>query len=355
MTDEFHVHRFFEGREWANRASCGESRSMPSRTVTARLAAEVATWQADGLLDHATATTLKQRWTQPGFNKLMLVKYLGLVGGLFLACGFLGFIMTVADSEIFAAMLAGGASVGLFKVGLRFSEDATGRYPYSSKVLLALAILSMNIALGLLAETLQLKANEGIEFMVIGLITIPVSTYVAYRYCNVFVLVLAVWQFFHWVGSAAGMAGRSSYVISIQQPLIMAAVAACVVGASLRWVNSTRQGRERFPQVYQAIGLVFLNLSMLILTLHLRDMWVFFMILFTAVGVGQIVLGARLKNGLVLGFGVTSVAVNLFTRYYEAAWGKLDVGAFFLIGGVLLLANAASCEWSLRRRPGSTT
>ena len=41
---------------------------MPNRTVTARLAADVATWQADGLLDNGTAASLKKRWTQPDFN-----------------------------------------------------------------------------------------------------------------------------------------------------------------------------------------------------------------------------------------------------------------------------------------------
>jgi uncharacterized membrane protein len=56
-----------------------------------------------------------------------------------------------------------------------------------------------------------------------------------------------------------------------------------------------------------------------------------------AVALLQILLGAAQKSAVILGFGVTSLLVNLYTRYFESFWDSLEKGLFFLVGGVLLL------------------
>ena len=69
----------------------------------------------------------------------------------------------------------------------------------------------------------------------------------------------------------------------------------------------------------------------------------------TAASVGQIVLGARLHNGLFTGFGVTAFAVNLYTRYFERFWEHTPLGMFFIGGGLSLFAAGLGCEMLLKR------
>ena len=51
-----------------------------------------------------------------------------------------------------------------------------------------------------------------------------------------------------------------------------------------------------------------------------------------------------------LGFGVTTLAIDLFTRYYEGFWEKLDKGFFFLWGGVVLLGLGHGLERLLSQK-----
>lgn len=60
--------------------------------------------------------------------------------------------------------------------------------------------------------------------------------------------------------------------------------------------------------------------------------------LFTMACVGQILAADQLQNGLLRGFGVTFLCINIFTRYHEFFWKYMDAGAFLLAGGAGLLA-----------------
>ena len=44
--------------------------------------------------------------------------------------------------------------------------------------------------------------------------------------------------------------------------------------------------------------------------------------------------------------------MNIFTRYFEAAWEELDAGVFFLVAGAVLFGSALVCERYLRRASG---
>jgi hypothetical protein len=322
---------------------------MPTRRVKEQLAQDVASWQADGLISASEAATLNARWHAPGFGLGMLVKYVGIVGGVLVGLGILSMFAALAESEFFAALVAGGLSIGLFRVGLHLSVDPEDRYPHSSKVILAVAVLALGGAAALL---MHFAGFDPLTMTIlVGAVAIPITVFLAYRYRNIFLLILALLQFFHWVGSFTTMLGRSSYAIQVQDPVLMAVAAALVVGVGVYHERALTEHTGRFYYAYQALGLVYFNLSLLILTVF-SAATVVYIGGFGLAGLGQIMLGARLKNGLVLGFGVTAVAVNIFTRYFEAAWAELDAGVFFLIAGTALFGSALVCERYLRRASG---
>jgi uncharacterized membrane protein len=143
------------------------------------------------------------------------------------------------------------------------------------------------------------------------------------------------------------MLGRSSYDFEVQEPRIMAPVAACVFVFGLR-----QNGPGRFPIVYQTIALIYFNLSLLILSIYPRSTVLPYILVFSAAALAQIGLGARLKSALVMGFGVTALAVDLFTRFFERMWDRVSQGMFFLAGGLLLMAFGALVERAYRRWAG---
>ncbi len=321
---------------------------MPSTAVKERLAQDLALWQVDGVIDEATRRTLAERYRAPGFGLTTLVKYLGVAGGLLAGFGVLGTIAAMTGSALFGSVLALGVASFFLWAGLRLSLDPQARYVQSSKVVLALGVISLVGSLAALATAFGV--GSGPATFLVGTVVMPVAVALAYRFQNGFLLLLSVMGFFHWVGSWNAMLGRNGYGVEVQDPRVMAVVAAAVVAFGVVHEQRWQSRGLRFHQVYQTLGLVYLNLSLLMLSIE-RDDAVLWVVVLAVAAVGQLVLGARLGSGLLMGFGVTSMAVNLFTRYFERFWNRLEAGAFFLLGGLLLFGLGLGLEWLARRLP----
>ena len=325
---------------------------MASAEVKERLAADVALWQADGLISAETCAVLKARYETPGFGVVTFIKYLGICGGVFAAFGLMGLVGAMAGSEVVGGLMAGGVGAGLIAGGLKLAADARGRYRFSSRAVLTLGVLGFTAAVALLVHALS---NDSRAVLVIsGALSLGLTFFLAYRHHNGFLLVLGVLGFFHWVGSWEEMVGRSTYDIDIEDPRAMALVALGVIGVGVYHQKFLAERTLRFNQVYEALGLSYLNLSLLILSIfpgrHASDgaalPWI---VLLTLAAIAQIIAGARLHDGLFTGFGVTFLAIDLFTRFGERFWAPLGAGSCFLLGGALLLGSGIALELVLKR------
>jgi hypothetical protein len=315
---------------------------MPSSEVKQRLAEDVALWQADGIIDADTREKLQARYDTPGFGLMTAMKYLGITGGMFAAMGLLGAVAAIAESEVLAGGMLAAVSGILAWGGLRLGRDPRGRYLHSSKVVLMLGVVGWALAVAVEAHAMHMETGS-IAF-VVGLGVVPLAFLIAYRERNGFLLLLAVLGVFHWVGSWTRMFGRSTYAMEIDEPRVMAPVAVAVFLFGV-W----QKGPGRFPTVYQAVALVYFNMSLLILSIYPHATALPYIALFSLMALAQILLGARLKSPMVMGFGVTALAVDLFTRFFENMWDHMSQGLFFVVGGVLMMAFGAAVERAYRR------
>jgi uncharacterized membrane protein len=317
---------------------------MLSSEAKQRLAGDVAHWLTDGVIDAATLKTLQERYDTPGFGLLTAVKYLGISGGVLALFGLLGLVTSLSNSEVIACAVLGAASAALVWAGVTLGRDARARYTYSSRVVLALGVVGWAVAVGIGGDAAGLD-DAGIA-LVVGAGVVPAAVWLAYREQNGLLLLLGVLALFHWVGSWSRMAGRGSYEFAIDEPRLMAPAALAVFLFGL-WHE--RRGRPpRFHLVYQTVALIYFNLSLLMISIWPRDAQAIGIGIFSVAALGQIVLGARLKSPLVMGFGVTALALDLFTRYFERMWDRLSQGLFFVVGGLLLMLFAATVERAWR-------
>jgi len=185
----------------------------------------------------------------------------------------------------------------------------------------------------------------------IGWLILPALVFVAYRFKITFLLVLALIEFFHWVGSWTSMWGRGTYVLEVQDPRLMSAAALAVIGIGVWHEQALADRTGRFFAAYESLGLVYLDLSLLILSIDGPSTagWV---LLFTAATLGEILAGAMLRNPLLLGFGVTFLCIDGFTRFYETFWNSWEKATFFLAIGLLTFGCGAACELALRSARG---
>ncbi len=319
---------------------------MTSRAVRSRLVEDVALWQADGLIPEDTARRLRERYEVAGSGLATAARTLGIAGAIVAGFGILGALAAMSGSLALAALELVGVAVAFLAWGLRMARDPRGRFVQSARAVLAIGVFALAGAGASAAGAAD--AGQGPMVLLAGLASVPVAFALAYRFRIGFLLVVALLGLFHWIGSWHSMVGRSTYAFEIQDPRLMALAALAAVGAGLLQRRGKLPGPTGFDAVWLSVGLLYLDLSLLLLTLDSRDPLPWVLAAF-ATAILQIVAGAREKSALLLGFGVTAFGVNLFTRYFERFWDGLDKGVFFVVGGLLLLGFGAGCERLLRR------
>src|SRR5262249_16079053 len=206
-----------------------------------RLLRDIALWQADGLISPQTAATLRDRYGLSRFGLGQVLRYLGIAGLIFIVCGILGLIGAIAASPILGSVLLMAVGAGFGAAGIVYSRDRLGRYRWSSQMATTLAVMLgsgvvVMLVRGAIGIVLVSFGVDGHRLVFIGgWIVLPLILVLAYRSHITFLLVLALVEFFHWIGSWTTMWGRSTYVLEIQDPKLMAVAAS--VGVGLRVVR----------------------------------------------------------------------------------------------------------------------
>lgn len=320
---------------------------MTARAVKNALADEVSDWFSDGVIERTTLDTLRERYQADEFGWIGIIRYLGIVGGLIAFFGMIGMIAAMSDSEIISGIMTATVGGGLTWWGIRMAGDLRERYATSSKVVLVLGAVLWTLGIELFAKALD--APDDVLVMIAGT-SIPIFGVLAYRYRNTMLLFLSVAGMFHWAGAWDAMVGRSSYAFRIQDPRAMCVVALLAFGVGVYHELRLSDRTGGFHKVWESLGLLYLNVSLLILSIWLNepDDALIWSLALAAASIGQILVGARLHNGLVRGFGVVFFAIGVFTRYHEVYWGTLELGSYLLWGGLVLLALGGCMECVVR-------
>ena len=325
---------------------------MATRRTKEFLHTEAAAWLADGIIEQAAYDTLRERYSFTEFGFAGVLRYIGIIGGLLALFGLMGAIAAMSGSAFFGALLTGGIGFAAVKWGLRLAEDLQERYSTSSKIIVTLGVYLFGGAVGILCGSMGI--NGGAAMNAALTVCLPVAFYLAYQSRNAYLLLLAVLTLFHWIGSWDSMLGRSTYAFGVQDPRLMWPAALAAVGVGVYHELHLYPGTGRFYKVWQTVGLIYFNMSLLIMSSfsgkdgYPAD-WV---ILFTAGCVAQIIAADRLQNGLIRGFGVTFLCINIFTRYHELFWKSMQAGTFLLAGGVGLLAFSGALHYYLKYAAG---
>ncbi len=332
---------------------------MAGKKVKLALAKDLSLWQMEGEIEQETYDILAKRYHVDEFNLNETLKYLGVLGSGLAIIGLLGFVSVATGSRFLSLLLLLGLSYTCFFYGAKWRQDPTNQYPHTTRLALSMSVFLLGSSLGLLGTILQIQWAFG--WLVLSGIWIGLAVAMAYYSQATFLLVLANLLLFHWVGSWTSMFGRGSYVFSVQDPLIMTLAAAGIIYIGQLHREWDRPHAESFARAYQAIGLVYLNMSLLILSIFAPYVMkklsypsifgnkVLFIVVAMGAALLQIVLGSRLHRKIFTGFGVTFFAIHMFTRFHELMWDRVHKGLFFLIGGAMLLALSVGLERKLRQ------
>ncbi len=309
-------------------------------------------WAHRGLLDDATATRLAAQYRDDEGGRRSLTRWLATLALLLLLSSGLGVVGLLLD-EIptwLVALLLGALAFGCVVQGGRMATAVERRRPWSGAVLLTSGLGLSHGALLMLYEAAGGDIGDRVA-MWLMLLVAGLALAAAYHYRLRWPLILGLVYLFHGAGSGHAYVGGGGYLADIADERSMALLAALCAGFGLFHEGRLESGPLRrhlgFGHCYVLFGLLYLNLSTWFLSLQPGGLtWV---LLFTGVGIGQLVVGAALKDARFTGFGIVFLAIDLYTRLFEQFWDRLSAGTFLLVAGLLGLALGIAFEWRARR------
>lgn len=166
-----------------------------------------------------------------------------------------------------------------------------------------------------------------------------------------------------WFGAETGYeSGWGAYYLGMAYPMRFVFFGFALTLASLLMKNRPRI-RFLFPAT-RVIGLLYLFIALWILSIWGNhqgyDDWhraaqyelLHWAILFGAASGVCIYLGLRHDDGVLRGFGLTFLFINLYTRFFEYCWNGLHKGVFFAVLAVSFwfIGSRAEAIWTLKSR-----
>jgi len=331
---------------------------MPDNKV---LRTELKKWLDEGLIDPTLYETLDRRYPAPGkWNLRVVIRWALIVGAGSLGVGLISLITVILDSLAFLAFLFSAGAVAFFGFGLVLLRAAKRSLPKTGNALIVVACLLLAADVFTLAKLL-LPAGDHWSLLVlfVGLAYLAL----AYAFRNPTVLVMALIAVASWFGAESGYAsGWGAYYLGMNYPLRFAVASPLVLLVGYLHQRFLPGRFEGFVKVYFALGLLYLSLSLWILSIFgtselpliangdSHGVLAAFSLLWLGVSVGCFVLGSRFDNRMFRGFGLTFVILNLYTRYYEYFWNSLDKWVFFIVLGLVTLGVGMGLErWQKAR------
>lgn len=322
-------------------------------TTSERLAHESADWHHRGLIDAALSERLGQRYDRQGSFFSGLISWLGLAAVFLLGMAVLTALAMFTHSVGVGGVMLGAVSAGLWYGGVRMATDPAQRHPVTGSALVTIGLAAAYGAMTLLSAAGSDGFNAGRTLLLL-IATGVLAAATAYAYHLRWPLLLSLLCLFHGLGAWHEYAGHGTYVADIQDPPTMALIAATCAAFGLWHQHAEADRLSRyagFGRLYTIFGLLYFNCSLWFLTLdfYSRTNALAWVLCFSAACLVQIVLGARLKEGKLTGFGIVFLGIDLYTRFFEQFWDRLSMGLFLLIAGLV----GVLLGWSFEKRAGA--
>ncbi|CAI1081554.1 Uncharacterised protein [Serratia entomophila] len=163
------------------------------------------------------------------------------------------------------------------------------------------------------------------------------------------------------------LSGWGAYWLGMSYPIRFIAFGVVLIAAAL--LLQPVLARRGLDRVSLAMGLLYLFIALWLLSIfgnygdldgwyQVRQIELFhWSLLFGIVAAAAIWLGLKRDDAMLRGFGLTFLAINLYTRLFEFFWDSMPKAIFFVLLGLSLwaLGHYAERIWQLGRGPHDVT
>jgi hypothetical protein len=340
-------------------------------------------WRHGGVVDEQTAARLSDSIVIASFDWQRTARYAFIIS---IFCLVIAVSAILADTVLMKLLMRIFNAPAIVKCGFFAVVSATffwyglslgKRYPhrlYSNEAVFFLGVLGLAASVFFLGVAIDTGSGH---YSVLFLIASVLYALLGLWFPSKLVWVFGLLSLGAWMGTETGyVSGHGMYFLGMNYPLrfviLGAALAALGIAGqhSFADANSTHSSlsfKDRLlsmsPQT-KVIGLLNLLVALWIMSIfgNYGDMtqWqkvrqyelLHWSVIFGAVAIAAVWYGLRQDDGVLRGFGLTFLFINLYTRFFEYFWDSIHKAVFFAVLGVSFwyLGSKAEAIWHLGQR-----
>jgi hypothetical protein len=341
-------------------------------------------WRKSGVVDDNAAARLSGSISISPFDWQRTARYAFIVS---ICCIVIAVGAIVAD-EVLAKLLMRifnappivksasltAIAAGIFRYGLFLRK----RYPhrlYRNEAVFVLGVLALAAAVVFLGVAIDTGTGH---YSLLFLLASALYSLLGLWFPSALVWIFGLLSLGGWMGTETGyVSGHGMYFLGMNYPLRFVVFGGALTALGIAGQHSsscesagTSSFRDRLlsmsPQT-KTIGLLNLFIALWIMSIfgNYGDItqWygsrqyqlLHWSILFGAAAIAAIWYGLKRDDGVLRGFGLTFLFINLYTRFFEYFWDSMHKALFFALLAVSFwyLGSRAEAIWNLGRRPTS--
>jgi len=330
-------------------------------------------WSGEGVLDPETVARLNAHIEEIPFDWRKLAGIAFLIAVLCLAIAAISAFADEALIELISRIITvTGVGKALFCAALAAAFyvwggrriKAKSQLRFSNEAILFLGVLATAGAVALLGE--QFPSDDP-NYTQLVLVATLVYAGVGFALASPLIWLFALLSLAGWLGAETGYAsGWGAYYLGMNYPLRFTLFGLILSGVAL-FVPDLGRRFEELRRPTTAMGLLALFVSLWLMSIfgdygdldswqEVRQIELFhWSLLFAAASGLAIFLGLRRDDGMLRGFGLTFLLINLYTRFFELFWNATHKVVFFAIlaASFWLLGRKAEAIWNLGKAKGN--
>ncbi len=329
---------------------------MKVESLNRRIGTELALLVEQKLLEPDQKQRIQEMYPVGRWDFLALVRWFSILG---VAAICLGLVLSTRHLANWQRLIeVGSSAVSVVCVAVGLWVERRRSMPRTGAALQLLGVVALQVFSFALA--IRYASGSGNWPAVVG-IDCLLFLAAAYALRNRLILVYATMNFFVWFGGQTGyVSGWGMYWLRMTYPVRFLLAGIVALGLAYVHFRLVPQIYRSFSRVYAHFGMLVINLALWFLAIFgyfgetvtwhgTEDQRIAFSALWAVTSIASIFGSARLGLGLLRGYGLTFLIINLYTFYFQFVVAKSPEAWWLhllLVGGTMV----AGGTWFERRR-----
>ena len=301
---------------------------------------ELKKWNKDNIITDEQFETLSKKYKDDYINWQPIIRAIMITGIVMVSLGFVSFISFYIFSLYFIAFLF----FTLFILGFIIDEVLKRKEIYLPKTSSAITALSSIFLSADIFTISYIITNNKDNFILLSLISIILFFIIAYIKRNYVVLSIAIISIITWYGIEGFDISGIDLRLNNYIRFIISSIFIFLVG--ITDINKKLGNKYfKFSVIYYTIGLLYLNTILafmsvfgnydyaIILKEYGNPYILIYSSLFLLSNIITLIMGYKLKISSIVKYSIFLIILNLYIRYFEYFYFRMNTWIFFIILG----------------------